>query len=315
MKKKSLFLYLFLLFALLLLIFPVLSVQGAKDGLLIWYKTILPTLLPFMIVSKILMETKLLEKPCSLLRPINNLLFSFSEKASIALLLGLFFGFPMGAVATTKLIGNNGIKKEEGNLLLSIANNFSPMFVLGFIHPLLPNVPLWNLLLAIYGSPLIFGIIYSKKKNYTGSSTGCSNTGSIPYSFSFATIDNAIMESFSSITKIGGYLILFGVIAKMVTALNTVTTLKAFLLIMTEVTTGITYISTHINTPLLRELFIIPGLCFGGLCGLGQTLSMTKDSGLSIRQYLQNRLIISLISALLTALSYTIRNPQAVHLL
>lgn len=38
---------------LLLLFFPTLSVQGASQGLLLWYQIVVPTLAPFMVVTQL----------------------------------------------------------------------------------------------------------------------------------------------------------------------------------------------------------------------------------------------------------------------
>lgn len=304
-KKQGFFLVLLLLFALSVMLLPKTAVAGAKDGLMLWFQTVLPTLLPFMILSNLLLETNVLAPICRALKVCFGRLFHISENGVFALLLGFFCGFPMGAKILSDLRIKKRISRAEAQYLLGFCNNFSPMFLLGYVKELFPRIPTWNLLLVIFGSPLLFGLISRKK-----------GTDALFYeiarpnkcSFSFSMVDESIMSGFFAITKIGGYLILFGIFAKMVTVLSTVTTLKAFLLALTEITTGVHFISFAGLPTLVKECLALPGLCFGGLSGLAQTKSMLTESALSIRRYFYDRLKIALIALFLTIVCFFIRN-------
>ena len=60
--KRFLSFFLLVLFLGFLLFFPGQSLVYAKNGLLLWFYTLLPSLLPFMILSGLLLELNLLEK-------------------------------------------------------------------------------------------------------------------------------------------------------------------------------------------------------------------------------------------------------------
>lgn len=319
MKKYKFFLLLLLLFTLLILFNPKLALEGAKNGLLLWFQSLLPALLPFMILSGILVETKILLPFCRLIHPIVKRLFPISPEGCIALLLGYFCGFPMGAHVVSDLLKSKQLSKAEAQYLLGFCNNFSPAFLTGFVKTYLPGIPTWNLFLVVFGSPLLFGIL-------TGRRVLCSPTGSnLPETikkdtesdtfFSFSIVDAAIMRGFSSITKLGGYLILFGIFAKMVTAIKTVTILKSFLLTITEITTSIPYTASMVTNPTLRELILLPGLVFGGLSGIAQTKSMIADNMLSVKKYAVTRLKITGIAIFLTYGCVFIRNLPVLRLL
>lgn len=297
---------LLLLFALSLILMPKTAVAGAKDGLMLWFQTVLPALLPFMILSNLLLETNVLAPVCRMLKVIFGRLFHISENGVFALLLGFFCGFPMGAKILCDLRLKKRISRAEAQYLLGFCNNFSPMFLLGYVKELFPHLPTWNLFLVVFGSPLVFGLLSRKKgKEFQFCEAGNKNK----CSFSFSMVDDSIMSGFSAITKIGGYLILFGIFAKMVTVLSTVTILKAFLLTLTEITTGIHFTAFAKLSAFARECLVLPGLCFGGLSGLAQTKSMLNESALSVRRYLHDRLKITLIAVFLTVTCFLIRNP------
>lgn len=309
MKKYKFLLFLILIFTLLVLFNPKLALEGAKGGLLLWFQSLLPALLPFMILSGILVETKALLPVCRFLHhPLKHLL-PISPAGCIALFLGFFCGFPVGARVVSDLLRSRQISKSEAQYLLGICNNFSPAFLTGFVSAYIPNIPLWNVFLVVYGAPLLFGFLSGKwsqrktivleNENFLATEKGA---------FTFSIVDDSIMRGFSSIAKLGGYLILFGIFAKMVTALKTVTILKAFLLAITEITTSIPYTAATISNPFLKESLILVGLVFGGLSGIAQTKSMTSDCPLSLRSYAASKLKITGIALLLTGFCIFIRN-------
>ena len=312
MKKYKFILLLLLLFTFLILFNPALAVEGAKNGLLLWFQSLLPALLPFMILSGILVETEVFLPFCKWIHPIFERLFHISVEGCIALFLGFFCGFPIGAHVTADLLRSRQISKPEAQHLLSICNNFSPVFLTGFVKAYATGIPVWNLLLVVYGAPLLFGLLTGKRRlpqtthPNIGEKKDVKKTSDSIFSISMA--DAAIMRSFSAITKLGGYLILFGIFAKMVTALKTVTILKAILLTLTEITTSIPYTATMISNTALKELLLLSGLVFGGISGIAQTKSMTADCALSIRIYAADKLKIAGIAILLSLICMVIRN-------
>lgn len=87
----------FILLFFLLLAFPGQAIQGASDGLLLWFHTVLPTLAPAMICTRLILLSggdHLLMKP---VRPLFQKLFSLSETGSFILLSGMLCGYPLGA--------------------------------------------------------------------------------------------------------------------------------------------------------------------------------------------------------------------------
>lgn len=59
--KRFLFLLPFLIMLSFLLLFPDTSFTCAASGLMLWFETLLPSLLPFMIISNLLIRTDLLK--------------------------------------------------------------------------------------------------------------------------------------------------------------------------------------------------------------------------------------------------------------
>lgn len=115
------------------------------------------------------------------------------------------------------------------------------------------------------------------------------------------------MNGFEVITKIGGYIILFSILAQIVNKLYPVTgILKPVLMGLLEITTGINQIcSSDIDTK-VKIVLISVLTSFGGLSGMAQTKSVMGDTRLSINQYFIVKVINALITLVLSGLYVTL---------
>lgn len=283
--KNNIYIPIFSILILYILFFPETAIDAASKGLVLWYTKMLPTLLPFSILSYIFVNVGILKNP---------------------LLAGFLFGFPLGSKITAQLVETNLLSKEKGNRLFSICNNISPVFITEFIlHTSLhrPDLKVITLLI-LYLPPFIYYIVDTmiSYKNTTKKTK-------IPYNhkkkasrsqINFKIIDAGIMNGFETLTKLGGYIMLFAIFAEMTTYIPFPHILLNCLLIgLTELTNGISYIS---NAPLSftnKYILIIICTAFGGCSGIAQTASMIKKTGFSMKKYVKTKLICSLASGTL----------------
>ena len=94
---RLLFTALALYLIILLLRYPALSLEYASTGLNLWLTKMVPVLLPFMILSGIMIRMDLTESFVSLLHPLFQRLFGTSKNGSYTIIMGFLCGFPMGA--------------------------------------------------------------------------------------------------------------------------------------------------------------------------------------------------------------------------
>lgn len=294
---------------------PKTTVSGAQTGLLLWFHSIIPALLPFMILSSLMVATDAIHFFTFFLGPIANKIYGISSNGSYALFTGLLCGYPMGAKTCADLVQKKKISPAEAQYLLCFANNPSPAFVISYICDSVLKTPTTlPFLFAIYTAPLLAGFIYrmfQHTKSYPKEKQKF-----FPYlpksSFDLALVDNAIMNSFETVTKLGGYIILFSILASFIKNLDSSILeepLRCFLLAITEISTGIHYLGNSIikNSSIpIKEIAICACVSFGGLSGIAQTKSILKDSSLSIIPYIFSKIFISLLSALLFFLYHKI---------
>lgn len=309
MRKKTLYL-LFMPLLFFLFLFPKESFQASLQGVRLWSYTILPSLLPFLILSDLLLHSKpkiLHQKQLNL---VCYKLLGTSSYGAYVLLLGLFCGFPMGAKLTGDLYQSGYFTKEEATYLLMISNHASPTFIINILvlHTLQEETLLRPVLLILYGSVALSVLsvriwyhtqnrpvfVFTKKEVAMTSSPG-------------AILDTSIMNGFEIITRLGGYIILFSIYGALLRQiLLPLPYLQTFLTGLTEITTGMICIRNSILPGRLQFFLILCCTSFGGLSTLAQTNCVIEKSGLSIRAYLSGKLINTTFTALLTILFFVI---------
>lgn len=317
------------LFLGLMFMFPSASLTGAKRGLLLWFNTILPTLLPFIIISTLIIRLNVASALCRFLHPIIGKICHVSQNACYPIVIGFLSGIPMGAKTSADLVKDKKITTAEGQFLAILSNNASPMFILGYIalsELQLPNMKFLFVLL-LYGSAILTAFIFRRfysfftDEPYTcalpqktmseltaGKVYAQSTDISAPkkrrfFQIDFTVVDDAIMDGFDVITKIGGYIILFSILAQIILSFQQVNEFARMLIVgALEITLGIDTIATSCLETGTKIVLILAITSFGGFSGMAQTKSVFADSGLSIRFYLKAKIVNTLITLCLALL-------------
>lgn len=279
--KKSFFRFLSVAALILLLLSPSTAFEGARSGLILWGSVVLPTLLPFMICSNVIVALNAIHILIFPFRKFLSRILRLSDAGSYILVSGLLCGYPMGARNCSDFLDMNRITEKEGNYLLAICNHPSPMFLLGYAASMLSErVPVWLLLAALY-LPML-PVSWLARSHYGVTETFRSLPVSKKPALSF---DDSLMDSCEVMVKIGGYIMLFSILVLYITKIPFGTPgPKAVLLGFVEITTGIKAVSENFSG-FSSGLWIAAATAFGGLSGIFQTKSVIKNAGLSIRHY------------------------------
>ncbi len=279
-----------------MLIFPRQTFEGASNGLLLWFQIVLPTLLPFIILSNLLIHTNAVTYISTIVKPFVQRLFRVSDYGCYTVFVGFLCGYPMGAKVVADLIQTEKISQKEGQYLLSFCNNTSPMFIISFI--VMQNFKNESLLLGtlviLYLAPVVCSFVFRrfyKVKKYSFIQKNDSKEG---FCFDFNLFDNCIMNGFETITKVGGYIILFSILFSICEVLSYAKYILPFL----EITNGIHWISNNIQPLNITFPLVLTLTSFGGLCAIAQTNSMIHESKLSIFPYIIQKLITALVTSL-----------------
>lgn len=310
-KKKNKFIRgSVLVFLSAMLLFPYASLQGASNGLLLWFEHVLPNLLPFIILSNLIVRLNITGQISRFLYPLLGRLFRVSADGCYPIALGFLSGIPMGAKATADLVTTQKISQKEGQFLLGMCNNASPMFILGYISVTqlkLPHIK-YALFTIIYVSAILSAVLYrilTRQKSKPVPETASQSMGEAQPRFSFQLLDASIMNGFEIITKIGGYIILFSILAGLLNTLFPNNGIwKGILVGVLEITTGISQICQSTLPEPIKIVLVSVLTSFGGFSGIAQTKSVLGSSRLSIKSYIMIRLLNAVITGSL-AYGYT----------
>lgn len=292
-----------LIFIGYILFFPKDAVDAAAKGLMLWYERVLPTLLPFAILSNILIYSNYLQYINRLFAPLLKRLFPVSENGAFVLLTGFLFGFPMGSKNCAELLKCGRLEKKEADILFVVTNNISPVFITSFIlcgQLKLPQLSVLSLLI-LYVPPLVLLIVCGGRESRS-TKHRAAMTEKIPASGSqmnFKIIDAGIMNGFETLTRLGGYIMLFSMIASMIGKLPLSPLVRLILTGTAELTNGIGMLPVSGLKPPVQYILAMAFTAFGGLSGIAQTSSMICGTGLSLKKYCITKLLLTIVSGLL----------------
>lgn len=295
-----------------LLAFPGEALELAKAGLMLWFYTLLPSLLPFLILSGCLIHTGCLPPLLLKTKSFWKKCFCLSPMGGYALFMGIFCGYPMGAKTCADLYRNGQISRAEASYLLSFSNYPGPSFVAAYICTGLLGdaslvIPTFALL-YISGllSSLPFRLIYRKKIQQDQAIWDLSfhTTKKAPHTLPLGeALDASIMNSFTTITKLGGYIILFSVLQGILRhILAPFPPVSCLVLGFMELSTGASAL-VQAGWGLSKTYpLLVAFTSFGGLCIAFQTRSMLTGTDLSLTPYLKGKALSFFLSLVLSGL-------------
>lgn len=302
MKKVLLLLSMLCLF-LYLIVFPQHAVPAAANGLLLWYQVILPTLLPFAILTGICLSSNLFYLFAKPLHRILVHILPVSVEGTFPLAAGFLFGFPMGSKICASMLEEGKISYEEASVLFIISNNMSPVFVSSFILNQSLKLPalIPVTFLILYLPPLLLGRILLVRQKKSADFLHKNTTSR--FQFNFKIIDAAIINGFETLVRLGGYIMLFSIAVSMLSLLPDVPEPVRILLTGgIEITNGIWAVAESSCPLLAKYLLCIAFTAFGGCSGIAQTTAMIQGTGLSIRPYILTKFLLCMGSSLLAYL-------------
>ncbi len=249
----------------------------------------------------------------------------------ITMCCGFAFGFPIGAKLASDFYKNKLLSEKQATILSVATNNFSPMYVGGFVLPALfsmenssPQTLISATYILLYLIPLCFAAIllildrkshsiYTAQKidfetqtttqtiNFPSSDPLYSMEGNRNFQLNISLIDTSIINGFQTLIKLCGYIVLFSILAKITMILFQEPPFYLQILLNNlEITNGIQLLAGKQVSFEHTYILAIQLLSFGGISGIAQTNSVFADSGLPIYKYIIGKVTLSLLLTLLS---------------
>ncbi|WP_439645105.1 sporulation integral membrane protein YlbJ [Alicyclobacillus kakegawensis] len=149
-------------FTIALVIYPKQSVEAGLVGLKLFWDVVFPSLLPFFILSELMLGLGIVRGFGVLLEPLMRPLFSVPGVGAFALSMGLAAGYPMDAVVTARFRETGMCTQVEGERLLAFTNTADPLFMFGAVAVGMFKSPELGALLAVahYVSSFLVGVAF-----------------------------------------------------------------------------------------------------------------------------------------------------------
>ncbi len=273
--------------SLILILFSDEARIGAYQGLVLAQNTIIPSLLPLLIIFLLIMKTSAKDVLAKAFGFISGYLFNLPMVTLPAIFFGMIGGYPTGALMTAELFDNEEIDSTQAQTMLcfnfcggcgfiitavgcGILQNQSAGIIL-FVSCVISN--------TLIGTALSFGKKRKIEKFYSyNESIGLSDA-----------MQSATSSAIQSVLNITAFVILFS-------AFNSIITLPDFILPIVEITNGVCRKSSF-SLPELSAY-----LSFGGLCIHMQLLPIILKCKMKYSHFLMSRFVSALLSYCITKL-------------
>lgn len=314
--------------------FPQQALEASIRGVNMWWEIVFPSLLPFFILSELLISFGVVAFIGVLLEPLMRPLFRVPGVGGFIWAMGMASGFPSGAKLTTRLRQDQQLSKIEAERLISFTNSSNPLFIFGAVAIGFFHNPALGIVLAAahYVSNFFVGLTMRFYGNSEQPKIEKKRNSSLKYALKkmhqtrlkekrpFAKIlGDSILSSIETLLLIGGFIIIFSVINKLLYVINITETisyifqyiLRFFQLSadfslplisgLFEITLGSQMTSSISNEPLLQQAIITSFiLAFSGLSVHAQVASIIAPTDIRYTPYFFARILHGIFASIIT---------------
>ncbi len=282
-------------FAVLLMKFPLLSSEGIRKGLEISAGTMVPSLFPFLVVSSFAELSGAIDFSGEKTDKFFRKIFGCSGKTGSTILFGLFSGFPAGCSLASELYSKNKITQNEAKRIALSSVNAGPAFVIGAVGSMYLDSVRAGIIMFISLSLSSLLIAF-----FTKLFLPCSPYEESTHETEKPSLSEAFVASVYSGSKnmllICGWLLLFSCLTNIISGTTDNETFSSIVKIFSEVSSGCKEMSRTKNPAHL--VFVIG---WSGLCVHCQILPYIIRIGLKMKFFFCSRLFHAGLSALITA--------------
>lgn len=320
----------------MIIAYPDQAFRASLNGLTIWWQFVFPALLPFFILSELMLGLGIVHAIGVLLEPAMRVLFRLPGAGGWAVAMGMTVGFPAGAKAAADLRKRGVISRREGNRLLALSHLCSPVFLTSVVAVGFWGHPEFGLPLIVihFVSALLTGVIVGRivlpsggdEEDAAHSRSQHETRRTIRFISAMADahrrdgrplgrmLGESVASSFQSLLVIGGFMIVFSVLVKLLGVIGVTGGLQLMLQLflipwgmppqlaegavtaLFEVHLGAYTLSRSGEASAWAAALLCAMIGWGGLSVHAQVKSLIGGTDLSYRPFLIARILHSVLS-------------------
>jgi len=310
--------------------------DGSLTGLKAWWNIVFPSLLPFFIASELLMNFGVVHFMGVLLEPMMRPLFNVPGAGSFVMAVGFTSGYPIGSMVTARLRSQRMCTRVEAERLMSFTNNSSPLFMLVAVAVGMFNNPSlgWIIAGAHYLANITIGLalrFYARNDTERVPALPARSSRLVSRAFQQMLqrqrqdnrplgkiMGDAVRNAIVNLLNIGGFIILFAVIIKLLATTGFINTMAGCLGIFLlplgfspdilpalasgfiEMTIG-SKLASEAAAPLIQQVVAVGMiLAWSGLSVHAQAAGMVSETDIRMYPFIISRVAHSLLAGLYT---------------
>lgn len=302
-KKANFYILLSTIFLILIIVMLILSpakyINSCYNGLLIWATTVLPSLLPFFVITKLLAELNSLNTIFDKFAFVNKKLFNAEKISGYIFCMSIISGYPVGAKLICDAYENGQISSRQANKLITFCSTSGPLFIIGTVGAIMLGSAKYGYILYFSHilSAILNGILY--RKCYLNCEKQPQKTnGTVDYS---NLLNSVMTSSISSVMIVGGFVAIFYMIIDIMLDVKLLSPLSSLIDTIfnfcgvkvgsaissgiVEVTRGCRQLSL-LNLPTALKLTLCSSLItFGGMSVHFQSLAFLTRAKVNVKFY------------------------------
>lgn len=274
-------------------------ISSVYNGLLLFIKSVAPSLFPFFFFTKLLSTLGCIDKLSNLFKKPVAMLYNCPPAGGYIYLMSIISGYPVGSRILSDLYEQGGITHSEAKSMSSFTSTSGPLFIVGTVGVFMFKSSKFGYyaLICHYIGALLNGLLYRKKKD----------TVQRDYRPSKKSLDNILSDcmtsSILSLAIVGGYIAIFSMVIDVLIDIKVIDTLanglcfplqylgcdlqtcRGIVISMIEITRGCQEIAL---SPLAFKTtlpFVAGMLAFGGMSISFQSLSFLSKCKIKASYY------------------------------
>lgn len=304
---------------------PAETFEASGQGLTIWWRIVFPALLPFLVLSQILLAGGFAQGLGTLLEPFTRKVLGLPGTAGWILPLGMTVGFPAAAEATATLYKQGKISTLEAEKLASAAHFSSPMLLIVVIGTGFLGKPELGLLLLIvhWAAGLATGIT-SHLLSPSRSKVQATKDKKVQHRKTSSRLQlallnmeevrredgrgfgkllgDSVISGVQTMMVTGGYMLIFAVVIQVISSFLPAGIMAFPIAGLFEVHLGAYSIAKFASTPAIQSALLGAVLGWSGLCAIFQVRAILGPIGIKGSYFLRNRILHGIYAYIFTLL-------------
>ena len=296
--KKIINLTPFIILIFLILINSYQIMESIRFSFSLCINNLFPSLIPFMLISNILINYNFIDDLSDILKIVMTKLFKVNKNCSFAFIMSILSGSPSNAKYLKDLKDNNLIDDIDIQKSLNFCHFTNPIFIIGTIGITFLNNKKLGLIILIshFTSSFIIGLLNKTRKNIKKIGLSIEKNQNTFISI----LKDSINSTIDTLFLILGVITTCIIITTIINNIFNINNNYKFLFGLLEITQGLKYLSlSNLNTNIktIISSFLIS---FGGFCIHAQVFSILNNKKIRYIPYLISRIIHGILSSIIT---------------